>query len=124
MDWPELIVTQPVEEDAGPVLVSIEYPVAPRDRNAFLRAIDKLAYERKRDGAYAWGIFEDTVDRGRFVESFLVESWVEHLRQHRRVTNADRVLQKQAHQYLRERPKVAHLIAAEPGHEIPKSVAD
>ena len=76
MDWPEPVVTQPVEEDAGPVLVYIEYRVAPRNRDAFLRAIDKLAYERKRDGAYAWGIFEDTADRDRFVESFLVESWL------------------------------------------------
>jgi predicted MFS family arabinose efflux permease len=124
MYWPEPVVTQPVEEDAGPVLISIEYRVAQRERDAFLRAIAELAYERKRDGAYAWGIFEDTVESDRFVETFLVESWIEHLRQHRRVTNADRVLEQQVHHYLREKPKVAHFIAAEPGQEIPKGLPE
>ena len=39
-----------------------------------LVALEKLAYERRRDGAYAWGVFEDTAEKGRFVETFLVES--------------------------------------------------
>ena len=73
MHWPDPIVTQSVEEDAGPVMVSIEYRIEPKDRDPFLVAINKIAEERKRDGAYAWGIFEDTADRGRFVEAFLVE---------------------------------------------------
>jgi hypothetical protein len=55
--------------------------------------MDRLAAERKRDGAYDWGVFEDTSEAGRYVETFLVDSWLEHLRQHARVTNADRVLQ-------------------------------
>jgi MFS family permease len=121
MHWPDPIVTETVEEDAGPVMVSIEYRIDPKDREAFLVAIDKIAAERKRDGAYAWGIFEDTADRRRFVETFLVESWVEHLRQHRRVTNADRLLQDDLHRYLSDKPKVTHMIAAEPGREVPKS---
>ena len=61
----------------------------------------------ERDGAYAWGVFQDNA-AGRFVETFLVESWTEHLRQHRRVTHADRALEGVAHRYLREIPKVTH----------------
>lgn len=122
MHWPDPIVTGSVEEDAGPVMVSIEYMIEPKDREPFLKEIHKLAQERKRDGAYAWGIFEDTSNRRRFVETFLVESWVEHLRQHRRVTNADRVLQEHLHRYLSEKPRVTHLIAAEAGRGIPRSV--
>ena len=34
----------------------------------------------RRDGAYAWGVFEDAADESRMVETFLVESWLEHLR--------------------------------------------
>jgi hypothetical protein len=49
------------------------------------------------------------------VETFLVESWLEHLRQHERVTNADRVVQDAVHGFHTDgAPKVTHLIAAEP----------
>ena len=48
------------------------------------------------------------------VETFLVESWLEHLRQHERVTNADRVLQETIQQFhTHSAPKITHLIAAE-----------
>jgi Transmembrane secretion effector len=43
-----------------------------------------------------------------------VESWLEHLRQHERVTNRDRVLQDAVRRFrLDGMPKVTHLIAAE-----------
>jgi hypothetical protein len=92
MLWP-LIVARHVEDDRGPVLVTVEYRIDLKDPEAFLTALEKLVNERRRDGAYSWGIFEDTADHGRFIETFLVESWLEHLRQHKRVTKADRVLQ-------------------------------
>jgi len=37
---------------------------------------------------------------------------LEHLRQHERVTNAERVLEDHLHGLLREKPKVTHLILA------------
>ena len=89
LHWPAPITEGEIEHDRGPVLVTVEYRVAPQDRNAFLNVLSKLARERKRDGAYAWGIFEDIADSGRFVETFHLPSWLEHLRQHERVTNAD-----------------------------------
>jgi hypothetical protein len=47
------------------------------------------------------------------VETFLVESWLEHLRQHARVTQADRVLQDRVEALLLQPAKVTHLISAE-----------
>ena len=115
MHWPTPIIAFEVEPDRGPVLVTVEYRIDPHNREAFLRALAKLAHERRRDGAYAWGVFEDAGDEGRFLETFLVESWLEHLRQHERVTNADRILQTAVHRYhLEGVPKVTHFIAAEP----------
>jgi predicted MFS family arabinose efflux permease/quinol monooxygenase YgiN len=114
MDWPEPVIAAPVPGDAGPVLVTIEYHVEPSKRNAFLRALATLARERKRDGAYDWGIFEDAAERGRFTETFLVESWLEHLRQHERVTKADRIIQQRVRHLLQNDPVVKHLISAEP----------
>ena len=37
-----------------------------------------------------WELFNDIDDPGRMVECFMVESWIEHLRQHEQVTVADR----------------------------------
>ncbi len=114
MHWPTPVLSHEVENDRGPVLVTVEYQIAPSDRESFLAALEKLGRERGRDGAYAWGIFEDAAKEGRFFETFLVESWLEHLRQHERVTNADRVLQKTIGNFLRNgKPTVTHFIAAE-----------
>ncbi len=116
MHWPAPVLAQGVEPDRGPVLVTIEYKIDPKDREPFLAVLEKLASERRRDGAYAWGVFEDAAEEGRMVETFLVESWLEHLRQHERVTNADRLLQKTVHRFqVGGTPKITHLIAAEPG---------
>jgi quinol monooxygenase YgiN len=95
--------------------VTVEYRIQPGDREAFLAALESLAYERRRDGAYAWGVFEDAAEKGRFLETFFVESWLEHLRQHQRVTSADRILQSAIHQFhIKGAPKVTHFVAAEP----------
>jgi MFS family permease len=110
MHWPAPIASREIEHDQGPVLVTVEYRIVPKNRAAFLAAIDRLAAERRRDGAYGWGVFEDAAQPGRFLETFLVESWLEHLRQHTRVTKADRLLEERLRSLLREEPKVTHLI--------------
>ncbi len=118
MHWPVPVVTHAIERDRGPVLVTVEYRLASeQNRNAFLTALESLAHERRRDGAYAWGMFEDTAEKGRFLETFLVESWLEHLRQHERVTHADRILQEQIHQVLGHTPAVSHLVSVAPDRD-------
>jgi predicted MFS family arabinose efflux permease len=113
MHWPAPITAQDIAHDRGPVLVTVEYRIRPQDRGAFLNALARLEHQRRRDGAYAWGVFEDAAEEGRIVETFLVESWMEHLRQHERVTNADRVVQEVVDGFhLHGAPKVTHLVAA------------
>ena len=95
-------------------MVTIEYRVDPDKRAAFLVAVRDLGQQRRRDGAYAWDIFEDAAEKGRFLETFMLASWLEHLRQHQRVTNADRVVQKAVREFgAVGEPKVSHFIAAE-----------
>lgn len=112
--WPEPLTVTPVEGDRGPVLITIEYRVAPPDRDAFLKALARLSEGRRRDGAYAWGVSEDAGDAGRFLEWFFVESWAEHLRQHRRVAHADADVQAEAQAFHRgpQPPAVTHYLAA------------
>jgi len=115
MHWPEPIVTHDVERHEGPVLVTVEYQIDPRNREQFLAATEQLGYERRRNGAYGWGVFEDSASEGRMLETFLVESWVEHLRQHERVTQEDRVLQELVNKFQTagSAPKVTHFIGRE-----------
>ena len=110
LHWPAPAVVGHVEDDAGPVLVTVEYDVPANNREQFLDALDRLSAERRRDGAYAWGVFEDTAKRGRFLETFLVESWLEHLRQHERVTEADRAVEVRVRSFLSNEPKTNHLV--------------
>jgi MFS family permease len=114
LHWAAPVVSHAIEDDRGPVLVTVEYQIDPAKRRPFLAALDCLGLERRRDGAYRWGVFEDTAEPSRFVETFWVDSWLEHLRQHERVTNADRVLEAQVQQLqLEGTPKVTHMIAAD-----------
>lgn len=97
--WPEPLVAAEVPNDRGPVLILIEYSVPQADRDAFLRAIHALSVERRRDGAYGWGVTEDTADPDKLVEWFMVSSWAEHLRQHRRVSKADADVQSEVRRF-------------------------
>jgi hypothetical protein len=99
----------------GPVLITVEYIVGPEHAAEFLDAMRKYERVRRRDGASRWGIFHDTEAGDRYVETFLVHSWAEHLRQHARQTLGDRKLEHQVHSYARREPKVQHLIYATSG---------
>jgi MFS family permease len=115
MHWPEPIVSSEIDSDRGPVMVTVEYRINPADRTAFLAALAKLADERRRDGAFDWSVFEDVAQESRFVETFLLDSWLQHLRQHERVSNTDRELQDIVHGFhLDGTPRVTHLITAQP----------
>ncbi|MBO9679828.1 MAG: MFS transporter [Acidovorax sp.] len=111
--WPEPLVAEPVAHDRGPVLVQVEYRIRQEDRPAFLDAIKRLSQERLRDGAYAWGVVEHTGDGERVMEWFFVESWAEHLRQHRRVSHADADLQSEVVRFHQGpgKPEVHHFLA-------------
>jgi predicted MFS family arabinose efflux permease len=110
---PDPITTHAVEADRGPVMVMVEYRIDPKNRAEFLRALRQNSSERRRDGAYDWDIFEDPADEGRFVETFLTDSWLEHLRLHRRVTKADRFSEQAVRRFqIGEGPKATHLIRA------------
>lgn len=92
--WAEPVVAVPLAHDRGPVLIEIEYWVAPQRQAAFTAALRNFRGTRYRDGAIRWDVWEDVAEPGRVIEEFVVESWVEHQRQHARVTHTDAVDQK------------------------------
>lgn len=114
--WPQPVVAGDVSMDRGPVMVTIEYRIDPKDAPAFVAAICDLKASRQRHGAYAWGLFEDVADPGRMLEYFIEESWVAHLRHHRRTSVLDNDIQQRVlrFQVSGSEPRVTHYLAPDP----------
>lgn len=106
-----MIVPHP---DDGPILVTVEYCVRAADYHAFTKAIHQLRDVRLRDGAIRWGIFQDAASPDRFVETFVVNSWLEYLRQRERLTAADREIRDRVWSYHQSEqpPAISHMIYA------------
>jgi predicted MFS family arabinose efflux permease len=96
--------------EQGPVLVTVEYRVDPEKAKSFLKAMGKYERVRRRDGASRWGIFRDIEQADAYLETFLVKSWAEHLRQHERLTKGDTEVEEHVLSHARTPPIVRHLI--------------
>lgn len=126
--WPAPELAVPVTHDRGPVLVTVEYHIDDADRAAFHALLGELGRTRRRDGAVIWGVAEDVATPGIHLEYFVTASWIEHLRQHERVTAEDRTLQEKVRALHRNEhaPIVRHFVggtgalkALQHGHEHP-----
>ena len=102
LDWPAPVLAETPEPDSGPVMVTIEYRVQPAKRAQFVAAMQAVREMRRRNGAYFWELFHDSADTARFVECFMDESWIEHLRQHERASVSDREIRERAKQFMVE----------------------
>ncbi|WNG22374.1 MFS transporter [Cystobacter fuscus] len=116
--WPQPAVASKIEPARGPVLVTVEYVIEPAKREEFLQHIHLLGGTRRRDGAVQWGVMEDTARPGHFLEYFIVDSWLEHLRQHERVTHEEQHLQDRlrALHLGAQPPSVRHFVGATPSN--------
>jgi len=101
MDWPLPLLAETPEPDVT-VMVTISYRIQSDKRAEFVAAMQSVREMRRRNGAYFWQLFHDSEDPTRFVETFMDESWMEHLRQHERASVADREIQRRAKQYMVE----------------------
>jgi hypothetical protein len=97
-------------DDASPVLVTVEYHVDPERLPEFIKTMRQYGRVRRRDGASRWGICRDLEIANRHVETFVVSSWTEHLRQHDRFTRADSQLEERLRRCTRGKPIVRHLL--------------
>jgi MFS family permease len=96
--------------DGGPVLVTVEYHVNPEQVTEFIETIRQYGRIRRRDGASRWGICQDLETSNRYLETFVVSSWAEHVRQHDRLTRADSQLEQRLLSCIVGEPDVHHLL--------------
>jgi len=98
------------DTDGGPVLVTVEYHVNPERLSEFIKAMRQYGRVRRRDGASRWGICRDLEISDRYLETFVVSSWAEHLRQHDRLKQYATWCLTAIHEMLRRERYVGRVV--------------
>jgi hypothetical protein len=89
--------------------------VPPENHAEFRDVMQVVGRSRRRTGAERWSLYQDAAEPNRFVENYLMDSWEEHLRQHReRQTRRDEEIERRALDLVSDSqpPHVRHLIFA------------
>jgi MFS family permease len=119
MQAPEMRIAS--DGSAGPAFMMVTYDVKPGTEEAFQVALRRVGRARRRTGAVRWSVYRDADRPERFVETFVVPSWDEHVRQHERRTATDASLQQDLRDFLIDGadPHVEHFVApAHPRHAL------
>jgi hypothetical protein len=77
------------DDNAGPVLVTVEWPVQPSQVARFLELEPELRRIRRRTGALSWKLYRKAAESTVFLETFVLGSWADHERQHARMYPQD-----------------------------------
>lgn len=109
--WRDPFIAVTVDNDDGPVLITVKYLVQPQHHDDFIKDMAFIERQRKRTGAYFWQMFEDVEKPNVFIELFMVETWLEHLRQHERSIKHDLIVRDRINSYLDGNSAITHYIA-------------
>ncbi len=114
--WPAPLLPVEPEPEQGPVMITVEYRVEPSRSAEFRETMRVLRRSRRRGGAIRWSLWVDAKDPGRYIESFVEESWLEHLRHHERVTALDRDIEARVRAFHLgpEPPAMQHWLSEPP----------
>jgi MFS family permease len=88
-EWAEPATAVSVDERSGPVVVTIEYRIAPDDIAQFLNVMHERKRIRRRDGARHWTLLRDLGDQAVWVERYHVATWLDYVRHNQRRTQED-----------------------------------
>jgi len=115
-DWPAPHLSDGVAAD-GPVMVAVRYEAQPGKEDELIARLRHARYSRRRTGATSWRAWREASQPGVILEQFIVASWVEHERQHERITrrDQDRLDQVQMLTVEGSEPTVTHWLTARPG---------
>ncbi len=110
--WPTPQIHEEPEPEGGPIVVMIEYKIDPSDKKGFLDATKELYVSRKRTGAYRWGLYNDLSDPDKYIETFVLPSWIEHMRQFERITEHEKEIEEKVKAFHKgtSPPVIRHLL--------------
>ena len=122
LEWPMPKIVRELDDEDGPVRVVIEYSVPEANARTFGRLLRAREQRRRRDGAIEWDLYRDVSKPTRWLETFVVDSWGEHERQHARRTAADRRSSARIAALLEPgtSPVIGHFVTAEAWEEPPE----
>ena len=117
LHWPTPLLDEALDQERGPVMITLDYCIPTADADAFRQAMRDVRRMRTRNGAFSWGLVQDSEDPRHWQEFFFDESWLEHLRHHGRVTRAEQRIEAGARRF--QDPdipvRIRHLLAAPRG---------
>lgn len=110
--WGDPHVTIDLDGRSGPVVTTLEYQVPAERHDEFVAAMAGVRRIRRRDGARGWTLVQDVAAPERWIERYENPTWLDHLRQHERLSRDDLQIETRVHALLAPgtRPVVRHLI--------------
>ncbi len=104
-----------LNDGQGPIMVNVEYKISMDELAGFIRIMRKMRRIRLREGAFFWKLFKDAETSGRYIECFMSESWVEHLRLNQHVSVSDFKIQERASAFHQGKkpPRIWYLAACD-----------
>ena len=87
--WREPHLELDLQPRSGPIVITIEYVIRPKDVPEFLAAMSDRRRVRRRDGARSWTLMRDLEDPRLWFESYKSPTWLDYVRTNQRTTRAD-----------------------------------
>lgn len=81
---------------SGPLVIEIEYEIAPENARKFYEAMRLVKRSRERNGAFDVSIARDIAIPSRWIERFHYPTWNDYLRARDRPTSEDRIVRDNA----------------------------
>jgi hypothetical protein len=106
------IVKLEITGRSGPVVIEIEYAVAPDDARRFYEVMRQVKRSRERNGAFDVSLARDMADPSVWVERFHYPTWNDYLRARDRPTVEDRAIRDRAAEFQvdRNEPRVRRML--------------
>lgn len=113
-----------LERRSGPIMIALQYRIAPQDEPEFLHIMARFGRVRKRDGARTWSLYRDLEHTDVWIEQYKLPTWTDYLRHHERRTGEDHELARQLKALSRDGtgPEVRRLIQRPAKAPSPKGV--
>lgn len=120
-EFTEAGATTPVHDEdtleGGPVMVLNTWQIDESDFAEFTLVMNEVRLVRLSTGAYRWRLFRSTADPTRLTEMMVLQSWEDHVAQHRRLDDSAAALLRRARAFDRaDGPVTRHLIAIDVEH--------